>query len=148
MKCIHKCRRLWIHKCFHFDKWFCLCFSKMICVPSSNSSARIPSPNPIAPTLSICYAQVARLPARHGEFKPRIWRTGAEWRPGETGTEVSRSPGNSLSLHKKSCDSPPLSVRTQVESSGSGKAETPCRCEVGLKKDLSEGGEMPPFCLT
>ncbi len=46
---------------------------------------------------------------------------------------------------KKSCDSPPLSVRTQVESSGSDKAETPCRCEVGLKKDLSEGGEMPPF---
>ena len=27
------------------------------------------------------------------------------------------------------------------------EAETPCRCEVGLKKDLSEGGEMPPFFI-
>ncbi|SHK58444.1 hypothetical protein SAMN05443507_11725 [Alicyclobacillus tolerans] len=28
---------------------------------------------------------------------------------------------------------------------GAIEMETPCRCEVGLKKDLSEGGEMPPF---
>lgn len=31
---------------------------------------------------------------------------------------------------------------------GAVEAETPCRCDVGLKKDLSEGGEMPLFSYT